>query len=205
MDEQQLLSRLFELAPPPAHLIATRGENNDWVSVERAIGTALPTDYKAIIDRYGSGDFLDLLILLNPFCDKDDLNLIYQVGTEPDVYGPMIESYNQARFGAYPDECPFSVYPEPGGLFPVGVESVGRDLYWLTEGDPVDWTLVRYEIRGGWLCERFEVGLVEFLVDWLGREVPRISGLPGAGEKVRISPVFCPIGVVRDYAKKSGT
>ena len=65
-DEQQLLSRLFDLSPPPAHPIATSGGKNDWVSVERAIGTALPGDYKAIIDRYGSGDFLDLLILLNP-------------------------------------------------------------------------------------------------------------------------------------------
>lgn len=38
----------------------------DWTQVEAALGTALPTDYKHIVQTYGSGLFDDTIWLLAP-------------------------------------------------------------------------------------------------------------------------------------------
>jgi hypothetical protein len=201
MNQQELLDRLFELAPPPDHPVNATVHESDWKAVESTVGTKLPVDYKNIINRYGSGDFCDLLILLNPFCVKDDLNLLYQVGSEPELYGPMLESYNEGRFGAWPENCPFSVYPEPGGLLPLACDSNGRDYFWLTEGEPDAWTIIRYDWRGGWDYKHFESSVVEFLVEWIGGELTRISERPETVTMARFNPVFCPMGQVRDYKK----
>jgi hypothetical protein len=43
---------LINIMPPPETPIEPRGAT--WTSVESAIGTVLPSDYKAFIEKYGS-------------------------------------------------------------------------------------------------------------------------------------------------------
>jgi hypothetical protein len=201
VNARERLARLFDLAPPPGHPVAVPGDDSDWEAVERALGTKLPEDYKAIIRRYGSGDFCDLLIVLNPFCSREDLNLLDQAGRGPGLYGPMLESYDRGRFGPFAENCPFPVYPDPGGLLPLATDSVGRDLFWLTRGEPSAWGIIRYNWRAGCVYENLGGSLAEFLVDWIAGELASGAARPGARGAAGFNPVFCPLGQVRDYGR----
>jgi hypothetical protein len=201
MNQRERLARLLDLAPPPDNPVNSIPGKNDWETVERTIGTKLPADYKAIIDRYGSGDFCDLLHILNPFCSTESGNLLFQAGPERDLYGPLIETYNEGRFGAFPENCPFSVYPDPGGLLPLAVNSIGQDYFWLTNGEPDAWTMIKYDPRGGWCYEQYASPLIEYLIEWLSSEVAKLAGRPSPILVARLNPVFCPLGQVRDYGK----
>jgi hypothetical protein len=70
----EAIARLTALVPPPAEPVET-GEAGRWGEVEAALGTALPSDYKALIGTYGSGRFGDFLYLFNPFAPSGDGNL----------------------------------------------------------------------------------------------------------------------------------
>ena len=101
-NQKEMLRQLFALVPAPEQPVATDSEHIDWESVEGQLGTRLPEDYKAIIDRYGSGDFCDVLTLLNPFCEREDLNLLAEVGPEPELYGAMLGRTVRANSAFFP-------------------------------------------------------------------------------------------------------
>ncbi|MFI9530923.1 SMI1/KNR4 family protein [Micromonospora rosaria] len=61
------------VSPPrssPAHA--------DWARVESKMGTALPADYKWLIDQFGQGIFGDFLHIFHPESDPKALELEYQ-------------------------------------------------------------------------------------------------------------------------------
>ena len=190
------LGRLLDIAPPPAHPIDGGRSAEDWEGVESALSSVLPSDYKYIINLYGSGDFVEVLYVLNPFCLQPELNLMAQIGPEPEAFGSMLESYTRAKFGPFSANCPFEIYPHPGGIMPLASESTGKDLFWITLGKPEEWTIVRYDWRGGAAYERFDHGLSGFLIRWLDSELA--SYLDGSDTTGRFSPVFCPLGRVRE-------
>lgn len=88
--------RLLELAPPPATPVKA-GSPEHWGEVENTLGTALPADYKRFINTYGSGDFCDLLGILNPFASRSQ-NLL-------SMMDPMLEEYREGRRWM-PEQCP---------------------------------------------------------------------------------------------------
>ena len=56
------LARLKRLVPPVG-----RGRSYiDWADVERAMGTALPTDYKQMVETYGVGSLDDFIWVMQP-------------------------------------------------------------------------------------------------------------------------------------------
>ncbi|SFX79202.1 recombinase family protein [Streptomyces atratus] len=48
----------------------------DWATVESRLGTALPRDYKELVERFGYGDFDDYLGLLVPDGPPGSLDLV---------------------------------------------------------------------------------------------------------------------------------
>ncbi|MFC3450510.1 hypothetical protein [Amycolatopsis speibonae] len=46
-----------------------------------------------------------------------------------------------------PEMVPFALWPEPGGLLEWARTGNGDALYWLTEGEPEDWTTVVWNPR----------------------------------------------------------
>jgi len=132
------LERLRAIAPPPAEPLEA-GEPERWAEVEAALGTALPGDYKAFIELYGSGKFDDLLYLLNPFARDEAGNLLHERDT-------MLAAYAGTR-ARFPERLPLPPYPQPGGLLPLGRSDNGNELYWLTEGEPPDWGVVVFAAR----------------------------------------------------------
>jgi hypothetical protein len=179
-DEQRLL--LAEA--PPSTQPVDPGTPEGWSAVEQKLGTSLPDDYKWLINTYGSGDFCDLLAIVNPFAATEAWNLLSQVS-------PVLNHY---RFGG-PFNHTFPCFPEEGGLLPVGSDTSGGDLFWLTRGRPCDWQLVLFDYDD---TEQYSMGLVKFLGEWISGRMPRsFFGTGNSPGIIRRDPVFCPAGQVR--------
>lgn len=179
---------LIGLAPPPEWRIDA-GSPGAWADVERTLGTALPDDYKLIINVYGSGNFNDLFFLFHPFDSQGESGNLINQALRRDCFGlSYLDHYEEIR-SISPDSCPFATFPEPGGLLPMGGTMNGGSAFWLTEGGPDDWPLVLYP---GGFCpiERHDMPLVDFLVVWLSGMLP--DCFAGAGKHFvnRTDPVF---------------
>jgi hypothetical protein len=110
---------LISPASPPEWRVGA-GSPNQCDEVERTLGTTLPSDYKLIINVYGSGDFNNLFHLFNPFSGSEGGNLFNQAFKQVH-YGASshLECYEEHQ-AILPDDCPFATLPEAGGLLPLG-------------------------------------------------------------------------------------
>ena len=133
-----MLERLRQLLPPPADPVEP-GRPDGWAAAERNLGTALPGDFKAFTELYGSGTVDDFLYLFNPFASGQDGNLL----AEKDR---VLAAYGQTR-ARFPDRLPLPPFPEPGGVLPLGRTNNGDELYWVTAGDPDRWPVALLESR----------------------------------------------------------
>ena len=149
----EAIARLTALVPPPAEPVET-GEAGRWGEVEAALGTALPSDYKALIGTYGSGRFGDFLYLFNPFAPSGDGNLA-------DEKDAVLADYAESR-AKFPERYPLPPFPEPGGVLPLGRTDNGDELYWITEGEPDAWPVALFGSRES-EHERHEGGVASFL------------------------------------------
>jgi hypothetical protein len=126
------LKTIAKLLPPPT---SPHGLDRTWAAVEREIGVALPDDYKAFIDLYGTGqvssaegwtviwNFRDVS-LFGPSL-REVLNGTQSV---PTFYRQVV---NKSEWPG-----PYLIYPEPGGLL--------HNLNWLMTGQPNRWDVVYY-------------------------------------------------------------
>jgi hypothetical protein len=103
---------------------------------------------------------------------------------------PHLECYEEHKT-IFPEECPFASFPEPGGLLPVGGDTNGGYAFWLTRGQPDDWSLVFYP-HGFDLIESHPMPLVAFLVRWLSGGLPDCFGGVGKHFVNRTEPIFKP-------------
>ncbi len=155
---------LYVAAPPDSPLYGGRPEF--WEMVESVLEMHLPSDYKSIINRYGTGSFAGYLVLYNPFCPfASSLNLLS--GTTKQRLHAYEEG--QKEFPQY--SPPFPCYPRHGGLFPWGTTENGDTLFWLTEGLPNDWNTVVCDSKFSERYERFPMSTSEFIRAWLCGEV----------------------------------
>lgn len=177
------LETLAKVAPPPLEPIDA-GAPERWAAIENRLGTALPSDYKRFINRYGSGDFNDLIAVLSPFsAPPDDLFSLID---------PLLEPYRQGRAELMPEQCPFPVFPEPGGLLPIAIDTHGGTMFWRTEGPPDAWTLVLYDLNSNYGYEEYPMGLVPFLAGWLTGELHECFFGIGKFFVTRHDPIFRP-------------
>jgi hypothetical protein len=133
-----MLERLRRLLPPPANPVEA-GRPDGWAAVEAALGTGLPSDFKAFTERYGSGTVDDFLYLFNPFTQGPDGNLL-------DEKDRVLAAYRQTRT-RFPGRLPWPPFPEPGGVLPLGRTDNGDELYWVTQGQPDQWPVALVEAR----------------------------------------------------------
>jgi hypothetical protein len=166
----------------------------NWAAAEKELGTALPPDYKAIVELYGSGSFDELLWVFNPF-DPGSLNLFAQL--------KKAAAFNDGLKKEHPDFAA-ALFPAPdspakGGLLPFAMDDEGRPFYWLTEGKPEKWTVVRVERQPG-RGASFDVGTGKLLTQWLEGRVELFSVadvkhyfLPQpSGPRLRLEAVLSP-------------
>lgn len=120
----------------------------DWPAVEADLGTALPSDYKEIVDLFGPGGFDEYVDLLVPGAGGMDLADWAECdGDAPDL-------------GEHHAGC-----PAPRRLLRWGASEQEFDFVWQTgTADPDEWHVLVGQF-GDW--ERFDCGLGEFLVRML--------------------------------------
>jgi hypothetical protein len=133
-----MLEQLRLLLPPPAEPLEAAPPDG-WDEVEAALGTALPADFKAFTELYGSGKVDDFLYLFNPFAQGQDGNLLYEKDR-------VLAAYAETR-ARFPERLPLPPFPEEGGVLPLGRTDNGDELYWVTGGDPADWPVALLESR----------------------------------------------------------
>jgi hypothetical protein len=132
------LDDLIALAPPPSQPPPV-----DWDAAP-----ALPADYRALVERYGSGSFAGMGVLV-PGHPNRYLDLEWQVDRQRDAMRTT--------------ETP---YP-PDELLPWGIDESGNVAWWLMRDD---WPVVATEARGhGWL--RHDGTVTEFLAGVLGGRI----------------------------------
>lgn len=143
---------LYSVLPRPSNPVGT-GDDKLWLRVSEKVGTRLPIDYVYFINSYGTGTVNDFLVVLNPFASQTYLNLLEQM--------PRLLSMLRELREEYPEEYPYPLYFEPGGLLPWGMSDSGDTYCWLTEGSPDLWPVVTVPRHSD--MELFEVTMVKFI------------------------------------------
>jgi hypothetical protein len=112
----------------------------EWDEVETRLGFVLPSDYKAFIERFGSGHFDEFLWVLNPFSANEAIRF-------PDASERQLAILRWLRDGG--EQLPYPIYPEPGGIVVWAETANGDCLYWITsEASPDEWSVTSNEARG---------------------------------------------------------
>ncbi|MGW0957534.1 SMI1/KNR4 family protein [Streptomyces gelaticus] len=125
----------------------------DWARVESRLGTALPGDYKKLVERFGYGDFDDYLGLLVPDGPPGSLDLV-----EFNEFWARAAAEDSGGPGG-----PYRLCPAPGGLLQWASTEQRTSFYWLTEcADPDRWPiLVTGDDYREW--DRFDSSTAEFI------------------------------------------
>jgi hypothetical protein len=152
------IENLISIMPPPEAPIEASGTT--WVSVESAVGTILPGDYRAFIEKYGSGRISGFVWIFNPFSKRQSINLVSQLSVQTDALKSLAQDFGE--------KCPYPLFPENDGLLPLGMTDNGDVIHWLTKGKPNDWKIVVNEARGP-RYEEFDSNLTSFLWEILTR------------------------------------
>jgi hypothetical protein len=162
------LEALRLLVPPPQAPYLGGGT---WEELFERLGTRLPAEYVALMDRYGAGCWSNWLRFFTPL-RTNGRGLV-------DHAAQMLDAYRSVR-ADFPQYHPLPVWPEPGGFLPFARSIDGDQLGWLTEGDPDAWPLIvypRHADQGPPLASN----LIDTLLEWLrGRFAT--EGLPGLDE-----------------------
>lgn len=155
------LENLTQVVPPPAQAIDA-GNAESWRQCEQQLGLVFPSDYRQLIQTYGTGCWLGFLWVLIPFASNTYLNVVEQ--------GVRFLDAERTIRDQFPEEVPFALHPEPEGLFPWASTDNGDHLYWLTRGEPDQWPVIVFESRGPEF-ERHEMSCTAFLARWVSGDL----------------------------------
>ncbi len=157
------LVRLRQLIPPPASptFVPTASE---WAQVALELDVALPEELLEFSNAYGLGTFRGTeTTALSIWCPGHP-NFISSVWDE-------CQRYRDCRGPQRSRHHPFDVFPDTGGLLPLGGDENDVWLCWATEGNPANWPIV---VRWTWGDEgmrAFNMPLSEFLTGIFERRI----------------------------------
>ncbi len=143
------IENLIRVVPPPER----PGDpfSGSWREIEAKLGTALPSDYKALVALYGLGHFMEDVSIWTPQAYKRFMRLEF-------------EALQGLKILREVDEFLFPLWPEPGGLLPFGTTVYSDYLTWRTEGPPDAWRITVVD-RGSGFNEvhDYDLDLTDFL------------------------------------------
>ncbi|MGK5642423.1 SMI1/KNR4 family protein, partial [Streptomyces sp. URMC 126] len=144
------IAHLIQSVPPPQS-----AQPKEWHRVEAQMGTALPTDYKQLVDTYGGGVFDDAIWLLEPWCPNEFYDLITENEDRPDIL---------AQLWALGEPKPAVLEEDGNRVVAWALTENGDYLYWLVRPgqDPDEWTVMVKEGRGP-LWESHPMGCAQFI------------------------------------------
>ncbi|MFE5095625.1 SMI1/KNR4 family protein [Streptomyces sp. NPDC056638] len=125
----------------------------DWKAVEGLLGTALPGDYKQLVEIFGGGAFDGYLQLQIPGAGFRSGDLV--------LHAEWLADWQRTHHSGLWD--PYEVYPTAGGLLEWAGTERADQFFWLTEGsDPDKWpVLITEDIPDSWV--RFDGTAAEFI------------------------------------------
>ena len=155
------IQELLRLLPAPEFPEESTSRSN-WSVVEADLQCRLPSDYKELVEIYGSGCFDGFLWVLNPFSGNPNIELRSQVSTRLNALRSL-----KMDFG---EEIPFPLYPQVGGLIPWAFTDNGDVLYWITGESVADWPVaVNAGRESDW--RQYELSSSGFLVALFDRQL----------------------------------
>lgn len=144
----------------------TAGRGVDWAVLEADLGTALPSDFRALAETY-------------PVLVIDDF-LMVSVPTPGAEVSWASESRNDEILQdlyEMDDTDGYVPFSQPGGLISWATSNSGDSFYWKTSPtNPDAWPVVVRTDNADWI--EFPVGAVEFLAGVYGRTID-VPGMPG--------------------------
>ncbi|MFJ3641230.1 SMI1/KNR4 family protein [Streptomyces sp. NPDC090108] len=152
------LTRLTDVLTPPRGDIPAP----DWTAAETALRTAVPADFKALIETYGAGTVDNYLLLLEPGCPNDVYDLL-KISAEREEANDSLWEY-----GDRPEEM-----ETPGNrLICWATTDNGEYLYWLVRpGDDPDTRPILINSASTEDWERYDMTVTRFLTAVLTGEV----------------------------------
>lgn len=169
------LDRLLERVPAPR---GRAGVREDWGVTERSLDTALPSDFKQLVDAYGPGTLCGHIYWFTPSSP-------HSMRSEVD---DLLEAYLSLR-DVSPEACPWPAFPEPGGVLPWARTSNREELYWVTDGDPDRWIVVAADLPETTV---HPMQTTEFLLGWVeGTLDTAVSSWPAV--QPGVEPFFRPL------------
>lgn len=172
----EALEKLVRMVPPPKHPVEV-GDNEAFAIVERELGVALPSDFKRLIQSYGSGQWQDFWYVLNPFSANRYLNLVQQATVLRPAACSTLDAERTGR-ESEPASYPHLIYPEPGGILPWAVTDNGGRLFWITAGPPAHWRTVYYADRSPDF-ESYNISCTQLVYGAVSGELPIFAGALG--------------------------
>jgi hypothetical protein len=144
------IDRLASLMPPPTEPTYP-GSRAEWESLQKKLGLQFPEDYYSLLNAYGSGRFLaGEFKVANPFDPGDSAFADVELRTLRD------------RRDNAASEVPYPLFPEPGGLYPFGIDGNGNTFLWLTQGKSETWPIACFNSED--YSELVKHRLPEFLI-----------------------------------------
>lgn len=170
---------LSALIGPPAAVPAPV----DWTALREAHGLVFPPDYRELVETYPPLNFYEYLFVqvpggrrvysllpVSPWVNDQIRDSLVMPGMK---FGHFTPETGENVEAGDPDPG-YVVYPEPGGLLPFGGYDGGLCL-WLTDPDPLRWTVVVLNPDTGWW--HYRGSTIAFLTDIVTGNVkcPRIA------------------------------
>ena len=157
------IGRLVAMMPPPA----TRPTAEPWHLAPGEVGFRFPDDYRDFTDLYGSGLINDKLLIWTPSLKWGTVRegdaregFTALAAGPPSGLGDYVAELHEDE----PDENPYPMYPDEGGLLAWGNTYSANHFFWLTgEPDPNTGPVIAWNRSGDW--HRFKGGFGDFLTD----------------------------------------
>lgn len=154
--------KLIKLLPPPINVDFISISTNIQL-VEKHFEFKLPKDYIQFITNYGSGqinEFISIYSVIN--------STAYYEKIERDC-----QYYHDFK-KKFPNEYKHNVFPEDGGLFPLGRTDGGCLMWWHTALEPERWFIVVYD-ENSWEYEEYDMQLCEFIYKYFTKQIDCIG------------------------------
>ncbi|WP_157597204.1 SMI1/KNR4 family protein [Streptacidiphilus rugosus] len=164
------------MTPPPIRPAPT-----PWHLAPAEVGFQFPDDYRDFADLYGCGRINDQLLIWTPSLTLDRVHegdgrrgFASLASGAPSGMSDYFAELHEDE----PDENPYPMYPDKGGLLAWGNDYSANHFFWLTgDPDPGAWPIIAWNRSGYWF--RFEGGFGDFLVANLTGEYPEATWIVG--------------------------
>ena len=119
-------NNLIEILRPPSK------PNDNKINLSN-LAMELPDDYLKFIEVYGTGKISNFITIFNCNSQDDDYNLFVQASLILEDLRFLLEDD--------PTYYKSNLYPNQDALYPIGVTDNGDYIFWVTQGNPNEWTI----------------------------------------------------------------